>query len=174
MVMTSISLFSTTPTIVSPEMFEVLPPHAQTELLLLLSERRATVASIGKAIGRNACEVFALRAQKPLYRLSSPDIVAGNDDKGDQPKQVAISGSARRILRLFAPCEDGKLQLDRDTIARRADLSTGAVKTALDQLRDKDMIVLNKPGKAYSAAIWELRDKGREELARILGGDAHA
>ncbi|NVP56067.1 hypothetical protein [Mycoplana rhizolycopersici] len=172
--MTSISLFSTTPTSVSPEMFEGLPAHSQTELVLLLSERRATVASIGKAVGLTAGDVVAIRAHKPLYRPPNPDFVASVDDAGGRPKKGQISGPARRVLRLFATSEDGMLQIDRDTIAHRADLSVGAAKAALDQLREKEMIVLNRKGKAGSPAIWALVDTGREALARILDGDGHA
>lgn len=172
--MTSISLFSTTPTAVSAAAFSALSPQAQCELVLLISEHKVTAASIGKAIGRTADEVVALRAHRPLFRLASFEGGADPDAKGGRPQQVGIGRSARRILRLFAQSEDGVIQLDRDTIARRADLSTGVVKTAMDQLRDKNMIELSKPGKAFSPAIWELKDAGRAEIARISDGDGHA
>lgn len=172
--MTSISLFSTTPTVVSAATFSALAPQAQCELVLLISERRVTPASIGKAIGRTAAEVAALRAQRPLYRLANLEGGADPDAKGGRAQKVGIGRSARRILRLFALSDDGVIHLDRDAIARRADLSTGMVKTAMDQLRDKDMIELKKPGKAFSPAIWELKDAGRAEIARISDGDDHA
>lgn len=172
--MTTISLFSSTPTVVSADKFSALSPQARCELVLLISERRVTLASIGKAIGRTAGEVAELRAQRPLYRLANPDNASDPEAKGGRPQQAGISRSARRILRLFALSDDGVLDLNRDAIARQADLSTGMVKTAMDQLRDQDMIVLKKPGKAFSPAIWELKDAGRAEIARIFDGDAHA
>ncbi len=172
--MTSIMLFSSAATKVSPKSFAALPPHAQCELVLLLLERRLKISEVARAIGRTEADVRSLRAQKPLYHVPNPDRVAPPEDRDDRVRKVELTGSARRVLRLFAPFDDGILQIDRETIARRADLSAGAVKTALDQLRDHEMIVLNRPGKAYSPAIWALREKGRDELARLLDGDAHA
>lgn len=45
------------------------------------------------------------------------------------------------------------LQLDRDAIVRWANLSTGVVKTAIDQLFERDMIALMKRVKAFSQAV---------------------
>ncbi len=163
--------------------FSAMPPHMQTELVLLAMERGSSVMLLASKLGLHHFDVVQIARARHLYNLPSIG-VSPFDDKPAAVRQdekradkididgLVISRSQASVLRWIAGGKNGQVSALRANMAEAVKLPIKSLDSALLRLLDDGLIARLRVASKAKPALWAVTKAGLALLASLENGEA--
>ena len=160
--------------------FSVMPPHMQTELVLLAIERGSSVRSLASALHMHDFDVLQLARAQHLHNLPAVGVSVYDETPAPPRPQdkrtdrieidgMILSRSQISVLRWIAGGKNGKVSALRANMAEAVDLSVKSLDAALVRLLDTGLISRLRIASKSKPALWSVTAAGMDVVASLQG-----